>query len=1025
MTTLTTPTYRLPNGAVPVLLSADSSDLVNEEARALLSYVNDHPEVTPQAIADMLFRTRLVRRFRALCMVHDSGELVSALQAVITGRDHPLVVRTNTAATARRLGYVFPGQGSQRPGMGRLFYEAVPAFRSEADRCHKAFGEHFDVSPLKFLLDEQLPPDCSAGTVQPALFVQMAGLAAMWRSFGITPEVTVGHSQGEIAAAYVAGSVTLSDAALVVGIRAHAADEFTPGDYAMAVVAADRDDCEDVLARCAGWVQLSVVNSSTMVGISGDRETVQDIVDTFSERGAFARVIRVHYPAHTTLMNELGDDMRAAMRRQLENPKFLNTDIDCIGSTLGGPITNELPVDQYWFLNLRNTVRFDRAIAAATSRGIDTFVELAEHPTLQLAIHENFAAEADERARVAVGTSSRTATDLGEFTRNLALLAVHSLDYSWDSLATLADSPAPLPVNDFPNTVMRKVQLWLPYDSTPAQPAQPADANPITSPAEPAGAADSQTAPQTRLLVEQWVRLSRRSLVPPRAIGIVDHTGTCANLAAAISVAAKDVGASARVVGVGDAGTDLDTQVILLAQSPELDDVSAAAEVADFFGNRVWWPGIGDTIAHCWLVTTVGESVAAGDGPPDPLHAAAAAGFRSVGAEHLGVAFRHLDMPSGSASSAAANAIVAALHTAEEAELALRDGKLYAKRIVDADFTVADTHTQPPEHVLVIGGTGHLGLEFCEHFARHGARRITLVSRSGETAAIADRLHRLRSETITQVVVTSCDIGDDAAVSLLAGQCHDVPADVIIHAAVGYADMELDALTAENVAEALRAKVVGISRVLQTCPRTEDCRVILCSSAAATIGGRGQITYAAANRMLDAMAHRLRREGIDCVSVQWGQWSVHLDLDAPGLAKLAGTGIVPMAPTDALAVGMQRFPGNAIVVAFDLTRARWALEIYGYGPLLSQLTAPVVETRTDAPDENRPHRFMTLLAEAIGLDNAGKIDTTMPMVAIGLDSLQALEFRRRVQAELDIELDVSDLLGGATIADVLVQLSTP
>ncbi|WP_201407626.1 acyltransferase domain-containing protein, partial [Mycobacterium paraintracellulare] len=99
----------------------------------------------------------------------------------------------------------------------------------------------------------------------------------------------------------------------------------------------------------------------------------------------------------SSLINELAASVRASMQRQLQNPQFLDTDIDCLGGTLGGPIMPELPVDEYWFWNLRNTVRFDKAIATAVRHGIDTFVELAEHPTLQLAIHENLAVQADER----------------------------------------------------------------------------------------------------------------------------------------------------------------------------------------------------------------------------------------------------------------------------------------------------------------------------------------------------------------------------------------------------------------------------------------------------------------------------------------------------------------------------------------------------------------------------------------------------------------------------------------------------
>jgi mycobactin polyketide synthetase MbtD len=1001
-------TYRMPDDSIPVLLSADTRDLLQEEAAALLSYATDHPEVAPQEIADMLFRTRVARRHRALAMAADRDELLGALRAVLDRREHPALVRAETTAAARKLAYVFPGQGVQRPSMGRVFYDAVPAYRTEADRCADAFANLLGESPLNYLLDEHVSAADNAGTVQPALFTQMAGLAAMWRAFGIAPTITIGHSQGEIAAAYVSGMITLADAVRVVGIRARAADDFESGDYAMAVVAAGRDTCEDLLARCPGWAQLSVVNSPGMMGISGDRETIQDIVDTLTERGAFARVIRVQYPAHTSLINGLAEKVRTATQRELQNSTFLDTEIGCLGATLGGLITSDLPADEYWFWNLRNTVRFDKAIAAALPLGIDTFVELADHPTLQLAIQENLAALQDGDETRVVGTSLRTVTNLSEFTRNLAELAVHDLNYPWDCLGAEPDGPARLPLVDFPNTRMNDTRLWQHY--RPVLPQQ----------VEPAPEPETVTA---RLFVEEWVRLSQRSLVPPRAIGIVDHTGACAELSTALCGAAGEVGATARVVDVGSIPTDLDTLVILVPQSPALDDHAAAAAVATFFSHRTWWPGLDGAITDCWLVTVGGEMAVADDAPPDPVHAAASAGFRSIGAEHPGVGFKHLDLPPGPATSEAANGILAAVHTGTEPELALRNGGLYAKRIAPGNPVATDG--SPPDHVLIIGGTGNLGLEFCEHFARRSARRVTLVSRSGEAAA-ADRLRQIRSATETDVRVTRCDVGDRAAVARLASE--NPPADLIIHAAVEYSAIELADITAEKVDHAMRAKVVGIARALETYPRTDDCRVLLCSSASATIGGRGQVVYSAANRMLDAMAHRLRAEGLDCVSVQWGQWTV-LDLDATSKAKLAAIGAIPMTPADALAVGMTEFHGNAIVLAYDFDVARPVLEAYGYGPLISGLSQPTqpagsppVEVRSRVAVSDILQRLLSMLATAIGEERAESIDITAPMVGIGLDSLQALELRRRVKIEFNHELEVSDLLGGASIADVLAKL---
>ncbi len=1019
--------YRLPNGAAPVLLSADTADLLLDEAAGLLCYAADHPGVTPDRIAEMLFRTRTARRHRALAMVTSRDDLINALRAVVDRRDHPSLVRATATATPRTVAYVFPGQGNQRPGMGRLFYESSTAFRGEADRCTEAFQTQFGESPLKYLLNEHLPADNRAATIQPALFTHMAALAATWRSFGVTPNATIGHSQGEIGAAYASGKITLADAVLVVGIRAHLADTLASDAYSMAVLAADRDVCEDAIARCSGWVQLSAVNSPTMHCISGERGPVEGIVDALTQEGVFARVIPVRYPAHTSLMHELGAQMGATLRSRLQDLAFLDSDIDCLGATLGGLIDQGQPVDRYWGWNLRNTVRFDKAIAEAVRRNVDTFVELAEHPTLQLAIAENLACLRDRSSAVVVGTSERTATNLDEFTRNLANLAIHDLNYPWQCLHTASSETASLPLSDFPNTTMNDISLWLPYDELPSQSAAPTSAgNQIVAVAKSAPDVDAEPAP-ARLLVEEWVRLSQRSLVPPRTIGIIDHTKTCAELADAICTAASDAGAAARVINPENdpLAAYFNTLVILLPQSPKMDDLTAAAEVAEFFSNRSWWPHVTDAVAEFWLVTVSGEAVIADDVSPDLVHAAASAGFRSIGATYPGKGFRHLDLPGGLAASDSAHSVVSALHTAGEPDLAFRDGGLYAKRIVAHATAAVNSDEVPGEHVLIIGGTGNIGLEFCDYLAHRGARRITLVSRSGGDAAVADRLQRLRSATATQISVTTCDVGDQAAVSRLAAEHAGAPVDLIIHAAVDYSAAELEEITTEKVNRALRAKVVGIKLVLDAFPRAKNCRVLLCSSARATIGGRGQVLYSAANRMLDAMAHRLRAEGLHCVSVQWGRWTVHFDLDEASMAQLAALGIVAMTPGDAIALAMKPLEGNAIIAAFDFSRAHAMLEVFGYGPLISQLNSfegtASATLASDQPTTVR-RRLTELLAKTMGVGGVESIDTDAAMVAIGLDSLQALEFRRRVKTELGYDLDVLDLLNGASVNDLLAKM---
>ncbi|MUM18701.1 SDR family NAD(P)-dependent oxidoreductase [Mycobacterium sp. CBMA271] len=1004
--------------------------MLRREASALLAYVLDHPRLAPNRIAGMLFRTRTARRYRALIGVTDHQQLVAALRAVVAGEDHPLVACNTDPATARRVGFVFPGQGGQRPGMGRLFYDASPEYRAEADRCSELFASQFGRSPLNYLLDEGVSADDSASVVQPALFTQMAALAALWRSVGVNPDVTIGHSQGEIAAAYISGVTSLADAVTVVGTRARIADGFPADDYAMAVIAADRDTCERLLARQSGWAELSVMNSPMMMGISGQRETVHQIVERLTEDGVFARVIPVQYPAHTSMIASIGAEIRKALVEKLGVNEFVSSEIECIGATLGGPLTPDLPVDQYWFWNLRNIVRFDRAVATAAGAQIDTYVELAEHPTLQLAIRDNLTALGTERAVCVVGTSTRTATDLGEFTANLANLAVHDLDYNWDALRTAASEPVSLPLRDFPNVQNNDIRLWLSYRRSGSEGsiAQAPAAAPEAHPTERVGV-------YPRLLRETWTKVTRRTMMPPRSYCIVDATGKSADLAAALCDGAADFGSSAQILdSARESGTgDADTLVIVLPAAGHMNDHQATAAIAEFFGDRTWWPELASTVTECWIVTVDGEQIRAQNGAPHPVPAAIAAGFRCMGTEHPGIAFRHLDVTPDIAQPDNAGTILAALQSAGESELALRPDGMYAKRVVDASgdrdgSAVPDT---APKHLVIVGGTGKLGQEFCEHYARLGSQRITLISRSGETDVVSGRLEAIRRDTGADVRAVSCDVTDASAVATLAEGLRETPADQIIHAAVDYSDMPLAEVTAEKFHQALRAKVGGIVNVLDALPRTDSCRVMLCSSLSATIGGKGQLMYSAGNRMLDVLAVRQRAAGLDCVSVQWGQWTVHLDLDDAGIAKLAAAGVHPMRPVDALAVGMGHEGGNTLVGAFDLAQARSVLGAFGYGPLLSELAddsapAPIAEVTQPSTivRENRSGHLVQLLAEVIGADHVDSIDTAMPMVAMGLDSLQALEFRRRVQAELNFELPVADLLGGASVDHVIEVLGS-
>ena len=1045
-------TLRLPDGTSPVVVSADTPALLRAEGASLADYLTRAPHVSPDQLSRMLFRSRPVRRFRALVSARDAAALVEGLRAVATGTDHPAVVRSDGPARRSRIALVFPGQGGQRPGMGALYHRHSAAFAAEVERLHAVFEELAGCSPRSYLLDDDPDRDTSAddtaALIQPALFMQMAAFAAMWRSFGVAPEIVVGHSQGEIAACYVAGVMDLHDAITVLITRARSVDTIASQQYSMAVLDADRAEAESLLARRSGWAEISVINSPRMTGVSGDTPIITSVVDQLAEAGRFSRVIAVRYPAHTAVMHEVARTILDATGERLSDKGFTATPITCIGSTLGEEITPDLPLGEYWFWNLRNVVRFDKAVARAVALGANTFVELSEHPTLQLPIGETLESIAETTATV-VGTSRRQAEDMSVIARNLALIAVGDLDFDWSSLLVEDDTArgsAALPLPDFPHTITNDSFLWMTYATNRPEVSPPHAGT--SAPATPAAVPDP-----TMTVAQRWVRIPRRSMVAPQTMGIVD-LGALPGLADAIVEHAPDFGAAARRIDVAAESSDdatlfdgVDTVVVLGpagAREPRADARTreAIGQAADFFGERRWWSA-GDPPRDHWLVTVGGEAVTDNESPEIGA-AGIAAGFRCLGAEYPNASFGHLDLDpalleTGTVDAAVAGKIVAALHIAREPDIALRGKDLFVKRLTPADDTATAETPAAGRHVLITGGTGKVGLEFADHFAAQGVTRLTLVSRRGATPEVQRRLDALRRNG-TEVVVQRCDITDDAQVRALGESLADAPVDVAIHAAAdlppGTGGIGLEDITGDVVSRLCDAKVAGVHRILRAVPTSDDVRVLLCSSFAATIGGRGTIVYSAANRMLDAVATALRADGVDCASVQWGQWAVHDGSGAADAATLAAVGYRTMPSESAIRAGLA-VRHNAIVAAFDWQRGHEVLRDFGYGPLLSDLASaepapPRPSTRpaadsTPGPAAPQPVRdlrtaALAVVADVIGAADVDAIDTTRPLVALGLDSLQALDLRRKVTEQFGYELPVTELVGGASLDDVIALL---
>ncbi|MCG8917162.1 type I polyketide synthase [Actinokineospora sp. PR83] len=351
---------RPPTTAVPVVLSGRDDDAVLAQAGRLREFLTAHPEVEPAALGAALATTRTHFPRRVGFAATDRRELLDKLAtAVPGGRD---------GATA----FLFSGQGAQRLGMGARLYEAFPVFA-------KAFDEvcallEVDVKAAVFGADPA--PLERTGLAQPALFAFETALYRLVEHFGVVPDFVVGHSIGEIAAAHVAGVLSLADACALVSARARLMQALPEGGAMLAVQAAEH---EIDLSGVAEQVSIAAVNGERSVVLSGAEPAVAELERQWRERGRWVRRLAVSHAFHSPLMDPVLDGFADAVRT-LEHRA---PTIPLVSTATGEPLPAGASIDPgHWVDHARGTVRFHDALRVLVDRGVTTFVEIGPSAVL-------------------------------------------------------------------------------------------------------------------------------------------------------------------------------------------------------------------------------------------------------------------------------------------------------------------------------------------------------------------------------------------------------------------------------------------------------------------------------------------------------------------------------------------------------------------------------------------------------------------------------------------------------------------
>ncbi|WP_330239527.1 SDR family NAD(P)-dependent oxidoreductase [Streptomyces sp. NBC_00525] len=349
---------------VPWVVTAKSAEALFAQASRLLSVAGDH-EVAD--IGHSLVASRSVFEHRAVVL----GDHADALAALAAGETHPAVVRG--VAAKGRTAFLFTGQGAQRLGMGRELCAAFPVFAEAFDAVCGEVDVHLAVGLREVVWGNDAEALNSTAYTQPALFAFEVALFRLLESWGVKPDVVVGHSIGELAAAHVAGVLSLADAAKLVVARGRLMQALPVGGAMVAVQEAE----DEVGAILTAGVRIAAVNGPRSVVVSGVESEALSIGDHFAALGRKTSRLPVSHAFHSSLMDPMLDDFRAVAAELCFNEPRIS-----VVSTVTGLVSSDWQSPEYWVDQVRQPVRFADAVKAAEALGVRTFVEVGPDAVL-------------------------------------------------------------------------------------------------------------------------------------------------------------------------------------------------------------------------------------------------------------------------------------------------------------------------------------------------------------------------------------------------------------------------------------------------------------------------------------------------------------------------------------------------------------------------------------------------------------------------------------------------------------------